>query len=425
MYRIVFGVIGATVLASLVSTWQAEAQGGISNLGRQLKPDDVSSKDVAAVVNGNNAFAFDLYRELCKKEGNLFFSPYSVSSALAMAYAGARGQTAEEMAKTLHLPNLDGRLHKVFGKLNRDLLSGDAKAGVELRIANAMWGQRGVPLNPDFLRLTTENYGSGLREVDFLGDPALARHSINMWASQNTNRRISDILSPEAINRETRLILTNAIYFNGGWLYPFNKEFTREEDFHRNANESVRVPMMHMTYRGSFADVDGTQIVGLRYKNSPFSFAAALTAPGEGLHELENRLDLAWLVGMLGKMGQREYQITLTIPKVELRDERRVSRVLRNLGMQSCFSPTADLTGISSEQAFALQEVFHKTFLAVDEKGTEAAAVTATIVATPISGGPPPIPPNVTVTLNRPFVLIIYDSRSRQILFLGRVANPN
>src|SRR5579884_3912077 len=246
-------LIGVAILAAL-------GGGGLMSAN---EPNDKKA-DVAALVKGDNAFAFDLYNQLRAQEGNVFFSPYSISTALAMTYAGARGDTAEEMAKALHITLPPDELHRAEAALLAALTGAGKPRGYQLSIANALWGQQGHGFKEDFLKLTQTSYGAGLRQVDFAGNTEAARQIINAWVAKETQDKIKDLFQKGVLNANTRLVLTNAIYFKGNWASQFKKDLTREEEF-QTGTDKLKIPLMHQTARFKYLDADGLQALELPY----------------------------------------------------------------------------------------------------------------------------------------------------------------
>jgi serpin B len=377
----------------------------------------VPPADEAAVVKGNNEFAFNLYARLRDKEGNLFCSPESISTALAMTYAGARGETAEQMAKTLHFTLAQERLHPAFHALIGTLNGGQKKRGFELRLANALWGQQGFDFLPAFLKLTHQNYGAGLREVDFRGNTEATRRTINAWVAKETQEKIKDLLKPGILDTNTRLVLTNAIYFKGDWEQQFKKGLTRVEPFHLSAGKEVKAPLMHQTADFRFLDGGSFQALELPYKGKQLSMVVLLPKKVDGLAELEKNLTAARLTQWLGKLHEQE--VIVTLPKFKATSEFSLGDTLSAMGMPLAFTPgMADFSGMNGSRNLFIQAVVHKAFVDVNEQGTEAAASTGVAV------GLASAPIRTEFRADHPFVYLIRDTHSGSILFLGRMANP-
>jgi serpin B len=391
----------------------------LAALSSGLPAQQPDENDRAALVRGNNEFAFELYGQLDKQPGNLFFSPYSISTALAMTYAGARGKTAEQMAEVLHFTLPSPRLHDAFSALASELQSGGKKRTYELHVANRLWGQKGYHFLPEFLQLTKARYGAELGEVDFTHQTEKARETINKWVAQQTKDKIKDLIARSVLDPATRLVLTNATYFKGAWAHPFSEKATKKEDFHLSADKNVSVPMMHQKEDCPFYQEKDFSMVSLPYQGYDLAMIVLLPAKVDGLPALEKSLSEKALAGWLKKMQRR--RVDLTLPKFKMTAQFRLGKVLSALGMRLAFSSAADFSGISSEEKLKISQVIHKAYVDVNEKGTEAAAATAVIV------GPTAVPlppPPATFRADHPFVFLLRDTRTGSILFMGRLVNP-
>jgi serpin B len=383
-------------------------------IGKRAEPVKATPADVAAAVEGNTAFALDLYERLRTKEGNLFVSPYSLSTALAMTYSGARGETAAQMSKTLHFTLGQDRLHPALAELT-GRLKGDKKRGFELRIANALWGQRGYEFLPEFLELNRKSYDAGLREVDFMRATEEARKTINAWAEKETEGKIKDLLRPANVDPSTRLVLTNAVYFKSAWQFPFEKKWTRMLPFQVTAERTVNVPMMSQTGQFRFFQDDKLKVVELPYKGKEVSLIALLPVKADGLGDLERQLTPTNLKQWLGRL--KPALVMVSLPRFEVASSFSLKQVLAEMGMPLAFSPRlADFSGMDGKKVLFIQAAIHKTFVKVDEVGTEAAGATAIAAG---FGGVPPM-----FMADHPFLFLIRDNRSGSVLFLGRVVEP-
>jgi serpin B len=376
--------------------------------------------DARAVAKGNTEFALDLYGKLRQKDGNLFLSPYSVSTALAMTYAGARGQTAEEMARTLHFNLGREELDRGFAALLGDINRSRAKErGYELSVANALWGQKDFGFLPGYLDLTHKYYGAGLREVDFAGATEQARRTINGWVERQTHDKIKDLLPQGILTGDTRLVLTNAIYFKGFWAHQFKKQNTRDEPFTTSAGKPVKTPLMHRTGSYGYLDAGDFQALELAYRGDDLAMVVLLPKKADGLGALEEKLTEANLAAWLGRLGKREVQVAL--PRFKMTREFNLNTTLQALGMRRAFVPGgADFTGMAGSvgRKLFIQAVVHKAFVDVNEEGTEAAAATGVAVALTAARVTP------TFRADHPFVFLIRDKRSGSVLFMGRLTNP-
>jgi serpin B len=416
-------VVLALVLLLPVTACNQQVAGELlmSDKPRDTSP-DVSQADLALLTEGNSAFAFNLYQELRKKEGNLFYSPYSISVALAMTYAGARGDTAEEMAATLQFLLEQDRLHPAFNWLDAELASrgegaqGKDGEGFRLNIVNAIWGQKDYGFLSTFLDVLAENYGAGLRILDFVTEPEKSRVTINEWVSDQTEDRIKDLIPQGAIDVLTRLVLTNAIYFNAAWEYPFDEDMTADGPFYLLDGGQVTVPMMQQMQSFGYTDGEGYQAVELLYDGDELSMVILLPASGN-FEAFEEGLEAQQISDIISDLQLA--QVTLTMPKFEFDSEFSLKDTLAEMGMPAAFSEAADFSGMTGTRDLCISAVLHKAFVSVDEAGTEAAAATAVIVGETAVPGQ-----SVEVTVNRPFIFLIRDIETGSILFVGRVLNP-
>ena len=409
------------VIASIQLTQPAAAEVLKSDKERITSP-DISTSEQALLVEGNSAFAFELYQALKGEEGNLFYSPYSISLALAMTYTGARGETAEQMAATLKFMLEQERLHPAFNWLDAELAKrgegaeGKDGEGFRLNIVNAIWGQKDYEFLPDFLDVLAENYGAGLRILDFIMETEKSRLAINDWVSDQTEGRIEDLIPPGAIGALTRLVLTNAIYFNAAWEYPFDKKMTADGRFYLLDGGQVTVPMMKQTESFGYTEGQGYQAVELLYDGGELSMVILLPEDGK-FEAFEDGLQAEQVEDIIS--GLQLTEVTLTMPKFEFDSEFSLKDTLPEMGMPMAFSSSADFSGMNGNRELSISDVLHKAFVAVDEAGTEAAAATAVIMELTAAPEPP-----VEVTIDRPFIFLIRDIETGAILFVGRVMNP-
>ena len=397
---------------------------------RERAAPSTSATEVAGLVNGNSTFAFDLYQTLREQGGNLFYSPHSISLALSMTYAGAGGETASQMADILHFSLTRDRLHPAFNTLVQELASrgeGTEDRGGErfrLNIVNAVWGQEGHDFREPFLDVLAESYGAGVRSADFRATPEESRLAINDWVAENTEDRIRDLIPPDVINTLTRMVLTNAIYFNASWSYPFSESSTRERTFHLLDRAVVYVPMMKTAEELRYASGDGYQAVDLPYVGHELSMTVIVPDRGR-FTEFENSLDAALVDRIVAGLEFR--YVTLDLPKFDFESQFRLGETLKSMGMPNAFNSAAsDFSGMDGRSCLAgdpeclfIREVVHKAFVSVDEAGTEAAAATGVVMQ--IESAPPS---PVSVTVDRPFIFLIRDQETEAILFVGRVEKP-
>ena len=372
----------------------------------------------AEAVKGNNAFALGLYGQLRSQPGNLFFSPESISTAFAMAYAGARGQTATSMAHVFHFTLPPDQLHPAMGKLLFQM--NEKSPNYQLSVANALWAQQNQNFQQDYLKLVEANYAAGFHQVNFLLAPETARTTINQWIEAQTNNKIQNLVPPGTITPLTRLVLTNAIYFKGDWLDPFDKSATAVADFHVSPVQIVKAPLMHQTGSFNFLDGGTFQALELPYKGNALSMVVLLPNDVAGLSALEHSLSADALTGWIARLRSAP-RVIVTLPRFTMTQQFELSRTLAAMGMPQAFNSAADFSGMDGTRDFSISAAIHKAFIDVNETGTEAAAATSIIMrATAMRVEPPPIVFNA----NHPFLFLILDTRSGSILFFGRVVDP-
>lgn len=407
--------------------------------GIVLLPDPAAAADewqgetspaVDAIVRGNTEFALDLYRQLAARPDaeNLFFSPLSISVALAMTWAGAKGPTADQMAAVLHFPMDPPVFHIAFGRLESQLNRVSRTDGIELLIANALWLQRDFAFKEDYLRLIREDYSGSLRQVDFQQDSEAARGQINAWVEEKTSGRITDLIPPGMLSQLTRLVLTNAVYFKGVWARPFSPRNTgpmpftvstcspEDADAEGREPEKIEIPAMRQTARFAYGENDQLQILRLPYAGDALSMiillpkTATLCEVTEGLSARQLR---QWIDGL------REREVEVHLPRFEMNYTAELGPILSEMGMPLAFTPDADLTGIAEVDDLHISGVIHKAWVQVNEEGTEAAAATGVTVGVTALPAPPPV-----FRADRPFLFLICDDQTQTILFLGRLVRP-
>lgn len=379
-----------------------------------------TTPDIKAVAEANNRFALDLYPKLAKGDENLFYSPSSISTALAMTYAGARGKTAEEMAKTLHLDLPPDRLHPAYADMIRDLNEAGKKGDFQLSVANRLWGQKGEPFLKEFLDFTERSYGAGLSEVDFVGNTEGARKTINDWVQKQTAEKIKELIKQGILNAATRLVLTNAIYMKAEWLVKFKKQDTSPAPFFAAGGRELQVPTMHQTSIFGYAELDNLQALELTYKGNRLSMIVLLPEQKNALAVLEKQLTHQNLYKWLAQLKPQKVRVAL--PKFQATREFSLAEVLQSLGMTRAFDGNqADFSGMNGRKNLFISAVVHKAFVAVDEEGTEAAAATAVVMNLTAAPMPERIP---EFRADHPFVFLIRDRASGAILFMGRMMEP-
>lgn len=386
---------------------------------------DVSGSDLERLADGNTHFAFDLYGQLQSQPGNLFYSPYSISSALAMTYAGAAGGTAEEMVAVMHFLQAQENLHPAFNALDQKLdflaeieVPKDQGDPFQLNIVNAIWGQQDFHFENDFLDLLTENYGAGLRLLDYISQPEESRLAINQWVSDETKEKIQDLIPQGGITPDTRLVLSNAIYFKATWLEPFVKDLTEEGIFFGLEGEQIPAQMMQSGSNASFRYFkgDGYQAVDLPYIGNQVSMLVLVPDQGK-FEEFEDQFSIEELNHILD--GLSYSPVVLTFPRFEFETEISLASTLSAMGMPTAFSDAADFSGMTGAKDMFISDVFHKAFVSVNEEGTEAAAATAVVMGVTFMPESP-----VELIVDRPFIFLIRENETGTILFMGRVVSP-
>jgi serpin B len=382
----------------------------------------VPDSDLEQLEEGNRAFALNLYQQLRSQEGNLFYSPYSISLALAMTFAGARGETEAQMADVLHFDLPQEDLHPAFNALSQILESRaqpvgeDQEGGLELSIANSLWGQAGYSFQTEFLDRLAENYAAGMREVDF-AQSEQARKLINDWVAEETRDKIKNLIPQGVLDELTRLVLANAIYFKAAWQHPFDEGMTAQQEFTLMEGGMIQVDMMRQSEMLDYNMGDGYQAVRLPYSGDSADMLVLLPDQGR-FAEFEEALNAETVIEILSGLESR--QINLVIPKFKVESTFELSDALPAMGMQDAFDASkADFSSISGKPELYISNVVHKAFVDVNEAGTEAAAATAVIMKL----GSVPAEP-LTLQIDRPFIFMILDRATGTVLFVGRVLDP-
>jgi serpin B len=385
------------------------------------------SPEIKSTVNGNTAFALDLYHKLKDRPGNLFFSPYSISTSLAMTYAGVRGQTETEMASVLHFHLAQTNLHAAFGALDTRMNRIQRWNRITLAMANSLWCQQEYHFTDAFLNLVHKFYHAEAREVDFKHSAPAAAKGINDWVEHQTKRKIKDAVEPGPFTDQTRLVLCNAIYFKGKWQHQFKARDTEPAPFHVTTNETVTVPMMHQKahFKTARSDDRSVELLELPYSGTDLSMIILLPeveyplpdVEQPGLPDLEQKLTAdnlrTWLTN-LDQAGQDETEVAL--PRFTTTQSFDLVKELQSLGMLSAFNDSADFSGMDGTTNLFVSDVIHKAFVEVNESGTEAAAINLELVETMGIVG--------RFTVDHPFIFLIRENGSGSILFIGRIVDP-
>lgn len=379
-------------------------------------------------AESSDAFALAMYNLLRGSPENLFFSPLSIRSALGMAQAGARGETAAQMRSALRISSSGELLHGAFAETIRRLNVGRG-GEYEMAVANSLWGQDGAPLRPEFLDLIAGQYGCAVNLVDFRSGSEAARLAMNQWVEQKTSYKIRDLIPAGSLNSDTRLVLVNAVYFKGFWVMPFQRAATRDERFYLGNDREVRVPLMHQDAEVRYLQGAGYQAVDLVYRGGEMSLLVLLPKRKNGLENLEKRLSVQMLQSCASQMVSRRVRVFLPRFKISWGTVNLCDH-LTTMGMHLAFHRyKADFSGINGRQppdedSLFLSAVFHKAFIEVNEEGTEAAAATA--ITFPFMAArrskPQPVP---IFRADHPFLYAIRDRKSGTILFLGRMIDPS
>jgi len=378
------------------------------------------------VVEANNQFALDLYSKLASENPgeNLFFSPWSISSALAISYEGARGTTANEIRSVFHFPYDDMTRWNGFSEITGGLNSGNS--GYVLKNANALWAEETYPFLPSYITTVERYYSAHVTNLDFISKPEESRKTINRWVEEKTENRIQDLLPPDSIDLETRLVVTNAIYFKGTWATQFKKENTSEDNFRVSPTTTIRVPMMKRTDASAkywYTETDTLQVLGMPYAHQGGRELSMLVIlpRDDDMAAAEQLLD----PGKLSELRQSLVykQVMVYFPKFKLDAGYQLCDTLSEMGMPSAFIPgEADFSGMDGSTSLVISDVFHKAFVEVNEEGTVAAAATA--VPHSMGSSDPGIITIPVFRADHPFFFLIQDTENGNILFMGRVMNP-
>lgn len=371
------------------------------------------------LVQDNTAFAMDLYQKLRVSDGNIFFSPHSISTALAMTYGGARGNTEREMAKTLRFSLDQEALHSAFAQVESRLNNLQKSGNIKLSVANSLWPQQDYAFLDDYLALVKKHYGVTITPVDYKNAREAARKMINQWVEAETQNKIKDLIPPGTLDALTRLVLVNAIYFKGNWESQFKAEKTKEAPFHISSRKSVQVPMMTQKETFRYGDLESFEVLELPYAGNDLSMIILLPKEVDGLKQLGDKLSAQNLKQWKSQLSKKD--VLVFLPKFKMTSMFRLDKTLMSLGMVDAFSNSkADFSGMDGRPGWLyIGAVIHKAFVDVNEEGTEAAAATAVVIRTLAIAEPPPV-----FRADHPFIFLIQENKTESILFMGRVTDP-
>ena len=384
--------------------------------------------DGKKIVDGLNRFSGEIYSTMNTEPGDVAISPASISTAFGLAYAGARGKTADDIAATLHYPTGIADFHKSYGQLLGTMqLSANGRT---MAVNNAIWLQHRLPVRDEYLALVDANYRAGLQRVDYVGDSEGARTAINRWVESKTNDKIRNLLSPVDINKRTRSVLVNTIYFKGDWADPFDKAGTKQGEFELSSGKQIMLPLMNQRNGYAYAEKDGVQALSMGYRGGETEMVILLPKPGR-LPSLEKHIAKEGFAPWVAALQESDGADTIvTLPKFKI--EKRYANVvdtLKGMGMIQPFQDDADFTAIKpvnlasdepNDWNLKISKVIHQVFVEVEEKGTEAAAATAIIMDVVVTGSSRKPPPPKIFRADHPFLFLIRDRRTDAILFVGR-----
>jgi len=379
------------------------------------------SQDRSALIRGNTTFAVDLYRlEAAQQSGNIFFSPYSISTAMAMVDAGARGMTATEIKKAMRFPFTEKRLAEAWASVLDDV--NQHKGGFDLLTANALWAARGIEFRSSFLATARGEFGARIEALDFAHASEAARERINKWVSDTTRDKIRELIARGMLTKDTLLVLTNAIYMKAKWEDPFPKSATDVKGKFHAPGGDVTVPMMHTTETFSFFKGEGVRVLELPYQGNELSMVIVLPQSTAGLAVIEKDLTPEKIEAWQAKLTPA--RVSVSFPRFTSEMTLDLNDTLQAMGIKRAFQMTggADFSGMSEKEKIAISRVIHKARVDVDEQGTEAAAATAVIGVR--SAAIRPLPPPEVFVADHPFLFIIRRNGSGSVLFLGRLMKP-
>lgn len=394
------------------------------------KPAGKSPQGSELIARGNNQFTLDIYRRLATGQDNLFLSPYSISTALAMTYLGSEGRTATQMAATLHYPTdrndassepfqpLDrDQFSGLLGAMNKDLNARGKEGNYELAVANALWPQKGYKFLDKYIRLVQSDFDAGLTELDYALQAEKSRLTINSWVEEKTNDKIKDLIPKGMLNAMVRLVLTNAVYFKGDWNEQFEPKETKDAPFTLIDGKTATAAMMNQTKDFRYAETGALQILDLPYVGNELSMIVLLPKAQNGLPDIQESLTIEKLHNSLASLRKRK--VAVSLPKFKITSKFSLASVLQPMGMTDAFSRNADFSGMTGSKDLFISAVVHKAYVDVNEEGTEAAAATGVTMKLLSIPAPP-----ARFIADHPFMFLIRDNKTGSILFIGRVMNP-
>lgn len=405
-------------ILTLFTFTQCEQTASQTKQKKEIMKNELTVNQNSSVVIGNNQFANDLLENYSNseqnKDKNIFFSPFSIHSALAMTSEGAKGETAIEIQRTLHLPEANDLRRSRFEDLMTDLNSGSTN--YKLTTANALWAQKQYAFLPEFMEVSKIRYKANAENLDFVDQPETARKTINTWVEDNTNNKIKELLSPRDITKDTRLVLTNTIYFKGEWERQFEEDMTKEEEFVTANGSNIKTKTMHILSGFPYSETEEVQILEMSYKKNELSMIIILPKKGHTLLSISNTKQLTALLNI--KNNYERLQVSL--PRFKIEAKYLMKDDLTKMGMAVSFTDKADFSGMTGSKELQISQVIHQTFIEVNEAGTEATAATAVGME---AGGMPKAPTQFNA--NHPFIFAIKHNVTDAVLFMGVVNDPN
>ncbi len=385
----------------------------------------ILQENIHAQAQGNNTFAFELYNRLGKTKGNLFFSPYSISAAMVLPYAGSAGATRSQIQTVMHYLAQDTNLYNAFSGLNSFLTTSQFIGPNESRLylANSIWIQRDLKILPAFYQIASEYFKASLKQADFMRNPDSARLNINGWVQERTEGRIMDLLKSNDVDTSTRLVVVSSIFMKAVWLFPFDPSLTESATFFISPNASVSIPMMTRTSFFSLLQGNRYTLLEMPYridKEGAAQLSLLVFLPNENfeLPQIESTILSSSLEGLMKNLERK--QVIVSLPRFKLSQEFNLNQILQQMGLTLPFSSSADFSGITGNTELAINDVIHKAYLSIDEKGTEAVAATAVTIGLKAVQEETPI----VFKADHPFLFMIIEKTTNSVLFIGRYVNP-